>query len=65
MKNYLLKVGILDNIKQQVTEQDIDELKIYLGKDHRELIDFSIAADFLIYLPLIDWEKCEEINVFA
>lgn len=65
MKNFMINNNIIDNASQQITEEDVENMKNMLAKQKTEDKLSFIDVDFMILLPLINWDKCEEINLFA
>lgn len=67
MKSFMLKEGILNNIDEKITKHHIELIRLYVYKFEGDYNEYMKVLDlgFLQYLPLINWDKVNELNLIA
>ena len=66
MKSFMLKEGIISNIDERITKHHIELVRIYANKYKGDnYINDILELGFLYYLPLINWDKVDELNLIV
>lgn len=68
MKSFMVDKGIIGDIKDKITMKDVEKLRSYAHRiyiDNEEEYVKFITNDFVLYLPLINWDKVDELNLIV